>query len=247
MDNSPSFDHDTHKLEEIVTLGSMELGITLPPGAGAAFGKYYTFLTKCSRKFNLTAIAGAEEVARLHFLDSIALLNATHISNASVIDIGSGAGFPGLPMKIVQPSITLTLLDATGKRVRFLSELCDILGLNATCLCARAEEFSHNPGARQKYDVAISRAVARLNILCELCLPFVTTGGIFIAMKGIDSNEEITQARTAIETLGAQLQDCFDYTIPGTDIVHRAVVIRKTSKTADKYPRRFAKIQKSPL
>ena len=231
----------------IITRGAKELGIDLPPGADAAFRSYFEFLQEYSRDVNLTAILGEEDVARLHFLDSLALLKVCGFTNARVIDVGSGAGFPGVPVKLAAQSVELTLLDATGKRVAFLSELCDVLGIGAKCVHARAEDAARYADMRECYDIALSRAVARLNILCELCLPFISVGGMFIAMKGADSDDEITEARSGIEMLGAQLQECFDYTIPGTDITHRAVLIRKTANTPEKYPRRFARIQKNPL
>ena len=233
--------------EAAVTRGAEGLGIELPCGASAAFASYYELLGKRGKDVNLTSISGEEDVARLHFLDSIALLNVYDLKNTRVIDVGSGAGFPGVPLKLAEPSIDLTLLDATGKRVAFLSELCKKLEIDAVCLHARAEESAQIEDMRERFDAALSRAVARLNILCELCLPFVRVGGVFIAMKGVDSADEIAEAGGAIAALGAQLQGCADYIIPGTDITHRAVLIRKTSKTPGKYPRRFARIQKDPL
>jgi len=234
-------------ISTVIAQGAKELNIELPPDAEAAFKAYYDFLEKHGQHVNLTAISGAQEVARLHFLDSLALLNAATLEYTKVLDIGSGAGFPGVPLKIALPSIDLTLLDATGKRIAFLTKLCAALGISATCLHARAEEAAHMTDMRERYDVAVSRAVARLDSLCELCLPFVCIGGLMIAMKGINSGNEISQACSAIETLGAKLQNSYEYTIPGTDITHRAVLIRKTAKTPDKYPRRFARIQNSPL
>jgi len=231
----------------IISQGTKKLNIELPPGNEAAFRAYYDFLEKRGQSVNLTAISGAEEVARLHFLDSVALLNAADFKRKAVIDIGSGAGFPGVPLKLAEPSITLTLLDATGKKIAFLTELCAELGIEANCITARAEEAAHLPEMREKYDVAVSRAVARLNTLSELCLPFIRVGGIFVAMKSIDSEDELAEAQNAIKELGAELCGQYDYTIPDTDITHRAVLIQKTSETPDKYPRRFAKIQKSPL
>ena len=230
-----------------VTRGAEELGIVLPRGVSAAFASYYDLLEKRGRDVNLTSISGEEDVARLHFLDSLALLNVHGFKNARVIDVGSGAGFPGVPLKLAEPSIDLTLLDATGKRVAFLSELCAELEIDAKCIHARAEESAQTADLRERYDVAASRAVARLNVLCELCLPFVRLGGVFIAMKGVDSDEEITEANGAIAALGAQLHGCIDYAIPGTDVTHRAVLICKTAKTPEKYPRRFARMQKDPL
>jgi len=232
---------------DCIAKGAKELNIGLPPTAGAAFRAYYDFLEMRRKNVNLTAISGAEEVARLHFLDSISLLQTATFENAKVIDIGSGAGFPGVPLKIAEPSIDLTLLDATGKRVLFLRDLCAELHIEATCIHARAEEAAHNPDMREKYDIATSRAVAQLNLLCELCLPFVRVGGLMIAMKSTDTETELEEAKSAIATLGAEVQSCIDYIIPGTEITHRAVLICKTSNTDERFPRRFAKIQKSPL
>jgi len=231
----------------IISHGTEKLNIDLPPNAGAAFKAYYDFLEKRGQNVNLTAITGAEEVARLHFLDSLALLNVVDFKDKKVIDIGSGAGFPGLPLKIAEPSIDLTLLDATGKRITFLSELCAMLGLEVKCVNARAEEAAHLPELREQYDIVVSRAVARLSELCELCLPFVCIGGVLLAMKAIDSSGEVDEAKNAISVLGANLETHYDYEIPDTDIFHRVVVIRKTDSTPEKYPRRFAKIQKTPL
>ena len=236
-----------NEIETAVTRGAEELGIVLPSGAGSAFASYYDILEKRGRDVNLTAISGEEDVASLHFLDSLALLNAHDFKNARVIDVGSGAGFPGVPLKLAEPSVDLALLDATRKRVAFLKEVCDDLGIEAELIHSRAEEAARKPEMRERYDIALSRAVARLNILCEMCLPFVRAGGMFIAMKGVDSADEIKEASGAIEALGARLQDCVDYAIPGTDVTHRAVLICKTAETPEKYPRRFARIQKNPL
>jgi len=235
------------KLIEIVANGVAELGITLPPGAFASFRTYYNFLEKRGQEFNLTAITGEEDVAWLHFLDSIALLKLYDFKNAKVIDVGSGAGFPGVPLKIAEPSIRLTLLDATLKRVAFLSELCGIIELGATCIHARAEEAAYELNKRERFDIAVSRAVADLNVLCELCLPFIRVGGSFLAMKSVDTGDEINQANRAIEELGGELSVNFDYTVPGTDIARRVVHIKKTSKTPVLYPRRFVRIKREPL
>jgi len=231
----------------IIAQGAKEFNINLPPTAEAAFRAYYDFLEKRGQHVNLTAISGVEEVARLHFLDSIALINKTSFKNKKVIDIGSGAGFPGIPLKIAVPEMELTLLDATGKKISFLTELCKELDINVTLINARAEEAAYDRKLREKYDIVVARAVARLNELCELCLPFVNVGGFFIAMKSIDSDGEFSEAQNAIKILGANLSNQIDYLIPGTEITHRAIVLNKTDTTPDKYPRRFARIQKSPL
>ncbi|MCL2401116.1 MAG: 16S rRNA (guanine(527)-N(7))-methyltransferase RsmG [Oscillospiraceae bacterium] len=235
------------KLAEILTAGANALDISLSSGAFAAFDAYYHLLEDENRRQNLTALSGADEIARLHFLDSLALLRFAAFDGARVIDVGSGAGFPGLPLKIAMPSIDLTLLDATDKRVQFMENLCAELGIPAECLHSRAEELSHESEQRELYDIAVSRAVARLPELCELCLPLVKPGGVFLAMKSADSDEEIAESRNAIETLGAEFPpNCADYTLPGGD-ARRVVVIRKISPTPTQYPRRFAKIKRSPL
>jgi len=231
----------------IMSQGVKELNIELPPGKVAAFRAYYDFLGSSGENVNLTAISGVEDVARLHFLDSLALLKVEEFKSKSVIDIGSGAGFPGVPLKLVEPTINLTLLDATGKRITFLKELCAKLDISASCIKARAEEAAHDIEIRENYDIVVSRAVARLNTLSELCLPFVCVGGLFIAMKTIDSDSEIAEAEKAVEILGGELQEFFDYKLPDTDIIRRVVQIRKIKATPKKYPRRFARIQKSPL
>ena len=234
-------------ISTIIAQGAKEMNIELPPEAEAAFGAYYDFLEEHGKNVNLTAITGAEDVARLHFLDSLALVNTADFESAKIIDIGSGAGFPGVPLKIAIPSIDLTLLDSTGKRITFLSELCARLDLQSSCIKARAEEAAHLPELREMYDIVGSRAVAKLNVLSELCLPFARKGGMLIAMKSVDSDDEVDEAKLAIETLGATLQESYDYKIPGTNLIHRAVIISKVEKTPEKYPRRFKKVQKEPL
>jgi 16S rRNA (guanine527-N7)-methyltransferase len=236
-----------NRLIDILQYGSESIGLNLSPGIYKAFGKYYEFLSEKGRNVNLTAISGVEDVAKLHFLDSISLINTYHFSGARIIDIGSGAGFPGVPLKIIDPSIDLTLLDATGKRIDFLSELCSILEIASTCIHDRAEEASRKSEFRDKYDIALSRAVARLNILCELCLPFICVGGAFIAMKTCDSDDELCESNDAIEALGGRFEKCIDYIIPGTDIQHRAIIIHKIESTPVEFPRKYAKMLNKPL
>ncbi len=234
-------------LENILIKGADELGVSLPAGALGAFKTYYEFLEEKNRVMNLTAISGEEDTAKLHFLDCLSLLKMADFSGKSVIDIGSGAGFPGLPLKIAEESISLTALDALQKRIGFLNELCEKMGIESNCVHARAEEAALKPEMRESFDFAVSRAVSRLNILSELCLPFVKTGGMLVAMKSVGSEEEINEAKSALKILGAQIEKVVDYQIPDTDIMHRAVLIRKTGTTPKGYPRRFAKIQKNPL
>lgn len=227
--------------------GTPELGTQLDGEKLAKFRTYYGLLEKRNAEFNLTAIKGEEDAARLHFLDSVGILGAWEFDGARVIDVGTGAGFPGLAIKIAAPNMSVTLVDSTEKKVQFLREVSETLGLRVNCLHARAEELGQDPKFREKYDIAVSRAVARLNILAELCLPLVKEGGAFIAMKSLDSDDEISEAETAIEELGGSILEIFEYTIPDTDVIRRAVVVIKEEKTPKRYPRRFAKIQKSPL
>ena len=205
-----------------------------------AFGQA---LIEKNKVMNLTAITEPQAVAELHFLDCIALLRAEDFSGKRVIDIGCGAGFPGVPLKIAEPSIRLTLLDSLAKRMNWLSETLPALGVDAEIITARAEEFAAQ--RREQYDLATSRAVARLNVLAELCLPYVRVGGKFLAMKGALAQEEVEEARRGIERLGGHVLRIFEY--PVADAVHKAVVIEKLRPTPPQYPRAFAKIKKSPL
>jgi len=190
---------------------------------------------------NLTAITEPDQVADLHFLDSAALLTlGEDLRSKRLIDVGTGAGFPGLPLRILEPSLQLTLLDSLGKRVNWLASGCDTPGPGGVgCLHARAG------GAGCDY--AVSRAVASLELLCELCLPYLKVGGRFLAMKGVDSGEEINHAARCISILGGRLLPSVDYVIPGANVRHRVVLVEKCTPTPKGYPRRWAKIQKAPL
>lgn len=203
-------------------------------------------LLKKNEVMNLTAITDPKDVAALHLLDSLTLLTAADFANKRLIDVGTGAGFPGLPIAIACPDCQVTLLDSLGKRVDFLKEVCDALSLsNVTCVHARAEEYV--PSCREQYDIAASRAVAELRTLSELCLPYVKPGGLFLAMKSVGTEEELTAAQSAIRLLGAQTERIWDYPLPSTEITHRLIVLRKRTSTPKKYPRRFAVIKKQPL
>lgn len=208
------------------------------------FCLYCNLLLEKNQVMNLTAIREPDKVATLHFLDCLALLNAADLREKSVIDVGCGAGFPGLPLKIAEPSICLTLLDSLNKRVLWLrDELLPALDVEAACISGRAEE--HAAAHREQYDIATSRAVARLNLLAELCLPLVRPGGYFLAMKGQDTEEEVREAGRAICTLGGKVERIYEY--PVKDAVHRVVVVKKNKPTPPQYPRPFAKIKKQPL
>ena len=211
-----------------------------------ALEQFSAFMLERNQVMNLTAITEPKDVAALHLLDSLALIPAAGLEAEQIVDVGTGAGFPGMPLAIVRPSLRVTLLDSLGKRVDFLKETCKTLKLdNTECVHARAEEFA---GAqREIFDAAVSRAVAALPVLCELSLPLVRVGGRMLAMKSSHTEEEIRQAESVVRILGGRLEWVKDYTIPTTDVVHRVICIQKVSPTPKKYPRRFALIKKSPL
>ena len=205
--------------------------------------RFGEMLIEKNKVMNLTAITEPQAVAQLHFLDCMALLGAADFKDKRVIDVGCGAGFPGVPLKIAEPSIQLTLLDALAKRMNWLAELLPELGVEAEIVTARAEE--HAASCREQYDIATSRAVARLNILAELCLPYVRVGGKFLSMKGALAQEEVDEAKHGIEALGGRVAGIYEY--PVADAVHRAVIVEKVRPTPKQYPRAFAKIKKAPL
>lgn len=233
-------------MDKILNEGFASLGITPDAKAVERLKTYFEYLEERNRVMNLTAISGTEDVARLHFLDCAALLKVCDFEDKKVIDVGTGAGFPGMVLKTVQPGMDITLIDSLNKRIDFLSEVCNKLALDGVqCVHARAEEIPEE--WRAAYDIAVSRAVARLGTLCELCLPYLRVGGVFIAMKGPDCDTEVEEAKSAMHLLGAQLKDIVRYTIPGTDITHAAVVIEKIKPTHPKYPRKWSQIKKQLL
>ncbi len=233
-------------MEQMIREGLLEMGLS--PEAAPALAEYGRLLLEKNQVMNLTALREPEQVARLHFLDSAGLFGAADLAGKKVIDIGSGGGFPGLPLRLIEPSIQLTLLDALGKRVTWLSEVTQALGTaDVTCIHARAEEQALLPDYREQFDIATSRAVADLRVLAELCLPYVKPGGAFLAMKSVDSEEELSAALRGIQLLGGDMGAAHDYRIPGTDVIHRILVIKKVGPTPKGYPRRWAKIQKGPL
>lgn len=212
------------------------------------FMTFSDMLLEKNKVMNLTAITEPSEVAIRHFADSLALLSAYDFSGKKVIDVGCGAGFPGLPLRLAKSDMTLTLLDSLAKRINFLSEVCDALSLSdVELLHARAEEQAAKTGYREGYDIAVSRAVADLSVLSEMCLPYVKVGGVFLAMKAFDCDEELNRAKNAIKILGAEYEGRVDYPLHDTGITHTVLVIRKVKATPSKYPRRFAKIKASPL
>ena len=197
-----------------------------------------------NKVMNLTAITEPTAVAKLHLLDSVSILKTADLAGKSLIDVGCGAGFPGVPLKIACPGIRLTLLDSLGKRMTWLREQAlPTLGVEAECITARAEEFAQL--RREQYDFATSRAVARLNILLELTAPFVKVGGAVLAMKGSAAEEELQEAKNAIRQLGLKLEAVHKFPIDGAD--HCVIVLRKVAPTPARFPRRYAKIKQMPL
>ena len=238
-------------MKEIIRAGLAELGLLdqVPPEAPEQLAEYGRLMLEKNQVMNLTAITDEEGVARLHMLDSAALLLCADFQGGkTLIDVGTGAGLPGLPLKILVPSLHVTLLDSLGKRVDWLNEVCARLGLEGIqAVHARAEEQALQKGWRDSFDLVTARAVAQLRLLGELCLPFVKVGGVFLAMKTTDSGPELEEAAHCIKLLGGRAEACADYTVPGTEVTHRVIPIRKLAPTLKGYPRRWAKIQKEPL
>ncbi|MGN0995178.1 MAG: 16S rRNA (guanine(527)-N(7))-methyltransferase RsmG [Butyricicoccus sp.] len=226
--------------KELLTRGLAELHIENPQAVDKLL-QFSDLLLERNKVMNLTAVRDPIEVVTRHFLDCAPL--AAYAQGKTMIDVGCGAGFPGMPVALLSDA-NVTLLDSLGKRITFLNETIHTLGMeNAQAIHARAEEFGH----REMFDLATSRAVARLNVLAELSLPLVKVGGLFIAMKAVGSDEEIEEASNAIRLLGGKLEKIEDYTVPCTDVVHRLVIVRKVRHTPAQYPRRFGKISASPL
>lgn len=228
-------------MKEALRAETARLGLALTEAQLAQFEAFGHALLEKNQVMNLTAITEPEAVARLHFADSLTLLCTENFKNARVIDVGCGAGFPGVPLKLAEPSVDLTLLDSLQKRVRWLDETLTAMGVQAECVAARAEEFP----VREQFDFAVSRAVARLNILAELCLPFVKVGGAFLAMKGAAAQEELDEAQSALRKLGGEVEAVRRFDLG--DAAHYVLVIRKRRPTPAAYPRRFSKIKQSPL
>ena len=238
-------------MEQIIAAGLEELGLMgrVPEDAPAQLAQYGRMLLEKNQVMNLTAIRDPEGVARLHMLDCAALLKFCDFQGKTLIDVGTGAGFPGMVLKILAPSLRITFLDSLAKRLDWLTEVYeDLDGVDSiTTFPGRAVEFGLNKRFGDSFDFATARAVADLRVLCELCLPFVKVGGRFLAMKSVDSGQELENAAHAVKLLGGRTAQVEDYPIPGTEITHRLIVVEKLAPTLKGYPRRWAKIQKEPL
>lgn len=220
-------------------------GITLTPQQVNQFKQYFKILVEWNEKMNLTAITDEEGVYLKHFYDSLTIAFDFDFTDQNIVDVGAGAGFPSVPLKIVYPELKITIVDSLTKRITFLNHLFKELNLsNCQAISARAEDYAKDH--RQKCDIVMARAVARLNILDELCLPLVKVGGYFLALKGLKATEELEEAGKGIVLLGGQVEKSIDFTL--TNDNHRSnIIIKKVRYTPAKYPRMFGKIKKQPL
>lgn len=235
-------------MDKILIDACDELGVKIDEKKVSQFFKYMEMIIEWNKKFNLTAITEPKEILLKHFADSVSLIPFIDIKEKKVIDVGTGAGFPGIPIKIIEPSIKLTLLDSLKKRVNFLQNAVDVIPLNDTeCIHIRAEDGGKNEKFREKFDVCVSRAVADLTVLSEYCIPFVKKGGVFISLKGPDAKEETERAEKAIEVLGGKTDSVNKVKIPFTDIIHTLIIIKKVRQTPSIYPRKPGKISKNPI
>lgn len=222
--------------------------ITLTENQYEKFQKYFELLVEWNEKMNLTAITDESGVALKHFADSLSLLNFVDIpQNSSLADVGTGAGFPGVVLKIARPDIKLTLIDSLNKRLVFLGEVCAQLGIEAKLIHSRAEDGARDEKLRESFDFVASRAVARMNVLSEYCLPYVKVGGAFCAMKGAQANEEFKESLNANNTLGGKLEKKYFFELPENGGERAIAVVRKVKNTPQKYPRQSGKIKAKAL
>ena len=230
-------------MKNTLSEGLPKLGLDLSDETQNTLCAFGQAVVEQNKVMNLTAITEPTAVAKLHLLDSLSLLTLENLAGKKVIDVGCGAGFPGVPVKIACPEMKLTLLDSLGKRMNWLETVLPTLGVDAECVTARAEEAVED--RRESYDYATSRAVARLNILLELTAPYVKVGGKVLAMKGTAAQEELAEAKNAISKLGLQVERVAEFPADGT--AHTVIVLKKIAPTPKQYPRRYAKIKQNPL
>ncbi|HIT01290.1 MAG TPA: 16S rRNA (guanine(527)-N(7))-methyltransferase RsmG [Candidatus Enterenecus merdae] len=237
-------------MQGLITTGLAQLGLTnrVPDNAPALLARYGHALLEQNQVMNLTAITHPQDVATLHMLDCASLLDCGLDPDGTLIDVGTGAGFPGMVLKLLAPGLSVTLLDSLQKRLDWLAGLAQDWGLSGLSVhYGRAEEAGQSPALREQFDCATARAVADLRLLSELCLPLVKVGGRFLAMKGVDCQAELDAAHSAITALGGAVAQVRDYTIPHTSVTHRVIVVDKLRPTPALYPRRWAKLRKHPL
>ncbi|MCR8745893.1 16S rRNA (guanine(527)-N(7))-methyltransferase RsmG [Romboutsia lituseburensis] len=234
---------------DLLKKGLEDLGIKANDRILDNFNIYREILVDWNQKMNLTGIEDEKEVFIKHFLDSVSSVENGYIKDGiSLIDVGTGAGFPGLPLKICLENINLTLLDSLNKRINFLQEVSNNLGLeNVEFIHGRAEDFGKSEEYREQYDVATARAVAGLPILMEFCVPFVKVGGYFVCLKGPNANLELEESKAAMEVLGLEFVEKINIELPETDLKHNILVFKKVKNTPEKYPRKAGKPAKSPI
>ncbi|MBR4748485.1 MAG: 16S rRNA (guanine(527)-N(7))-methyltransferase RsmG [Abditibacteriota bacterium] len=231
----------------LLTAGAAALGLAPGEKETEQFAALADRLTEANKQFNLTAITDPDRIVTEHFLDSLTALKAGSPRGKDALDLGTGAGFPGLPLAICCPEARLTLMDATAKKLRYIDDTAAALGLgNVTTLCGRAEELGRQKEYRERFDVVYARAVADMTVLCELALPFVKPGGLFVAQKSADCKSELSGAREHIGRLGGTVESVPVFNIPMTAISRSLIVIRKTGPTPGAYPRDYARIKKHP-
>lgn len=236
-------------MDSILDKKLRDIGIELNSGQLEKFDKYYELLIEWNKVMNLTGITEYEEVIEKHFVDSLALVKVCELNDIhTLIDVGTGAGFPGIPLKIAFPHIRVTLLDSLNKRIKFLNHVINELELKDVCtIHGRAEDYARQEEYRESYDLGVSRAVANLATLSEYCLPYVRTGGLFISYKSGDIDEEIKDSEKAVQVLSGRVEDVVKFQLPGTDIHRSFVKINKVKKCSMKYPRKAGLPGKEPI
>ncbi len=233
--------------QQLLLEGCRKFGIELPPSAPDKLDRYAQLLVEWNQKMNLTAITEPQEIVWKHFVDSLLLLKAVELpQGASLIDVGTGAGFPSMPVKIAREDLKVTMLDSLQKRLTFLSEVNDQLGLDCSFVHSRAEDGGKQKSLREQFDFATARAVANLRDLAEYCLPYVRVGGSFIALKGPDVEEEVREAKNAIATMGGKVEQVVPFTLPD-ESGRNIIIVRKISQTPPQFPRTAAKMAKKPI
>ena len=236
-------------MSNVLTKKVKELSIVLNDKQIQQFEQYYNILVEWNKVMNLTAITEYEEVVEKHFLDSLTIVDAINIKKIdTLIDVGTGAGFPGIPLKIVFPHLKVTLLDSLNKRIKFLNEVIDLLELDdIKAIHGRAEDYAKQAEYREQYDICVSRAVANLATLSEYCLPYVKVDGLFVPYKSGEIDEELKNSEKAVSILGGKVEEVVKFQLPGTDIGRSFVKIHKIKETKKKYPRKAGMPTKEPL